>query len=1125
MRSLDFSAKRLVLTTTTWTVLLAFSSAALAANGTWIESTGDGQWGNAANWSGGIIADGTGSTADFSMVDLDPTVVNANFPGFYRNSVGLDSSRTIGNLIFGDTTAATPGGWEVYANTSSETLTLAGGTPNITVHPLGPLDTATLGDATPEFIDDAIIRPNLAGTAGLTKAGAGVLTLIGSANSITGGININAGTLRVRSALTGQTITIANGATLDTNQALRNVAVNGSVHSIVVAAGDTATIRASASIGNLSVGGAHLNIIVPESSTLSADDNWAVTGSAATVNVTGSGTSSVFRMRPNGGSFNTGASFQNSAVTLDNVLAFTRTNSGGNTVNFGSLAGTPTAVLSGGGQGGGTMATYVIGALNTDTEFAGTIDHTSPPDPDGSLNLTKVGAGTLTLSGTLTYQPTANGNPGRRGGITTVSAGTLALANSAAIPGGIAANNLATVDIQSGATLDVSGYTAGVYSTAAMQQVVGAGTIAGNYNHDEGFLRPADTVTLNSGGSGSLTINPIGGAMNVNGNLTLGGGVITYDMTTDPNAGNDLISVSGTTTLSSGTIAPNFLATAPTSGTYTVITSAGGFSGSASNIAVDWPGRGADPVPFISGNNLQFTATATNAGANLKWRGNHPTNPTFWDVQTTSNWLNQSTSSTDTFFQLDSVTFDDTATSYVVDLQETVQPTSVVINNTANAYTIQGAGSIDGTTGLTKTGSGDLTITTNNSFTGPASLSGSGTVNVGSSAGALGAGPLQLNGVTVVSTAGGGFNNSALTTSGTNTIQANAGVGSGNTFSLPDLSGGGTLNLTSTSGDPLEDTDPDGKWWSLDSVEGFTGTLNITGPAGLVGMTVRTNHLNGGDDFSGAVVNLANATLANRQSASGSITFSFGEIHVDANSNLSGFVGGSGTRADTVWEIGHLNTNSNIAGNITDPGGNNTAAEPDRPAISSLVKVGSGTLTLTGAKSYTGDTTVEAGTLSIDAAYLSDTADVYLLTGAMLNLSFAGADTIDSLFFNGVSEAVGTYGAIGSGATFERNYLTGTGLLQVTTQAATPIPGDFDGNGVVDAADLAQWRGDFGGAGSDADADGDSDGADFLVWQRNLGAGTPPIQVSAAAVPEPASAALLTLGSLAVCLLTGRRTM
>jgi hypothetical protein len=47
---------------------------------------------------------------------------------------------------------------------------------------------------------------------------------------------------------------------------------------------------------------------------------------------------------------------------------------------------------------------------------------------------------------------------------------------------------------------------------------------------------------------------------------------------------------------------------------------------------------------------------------------------------------------------------------------------------------------------------------------------------------------------------------------------------------------------------------------------------------------------------------------------------------------------------------------------------------------------------------------------------------------------------------------------------------------------------DFDGSGLIDGGDLAQWRGDFGAnPDSDADGDGDSDGFDFLAWQRQLG--------------------------------------
>ena len=115
-----------------------------------------------------------------------------------------------------------------------------------------------------------------------------------------------------------------------------------------------------------------------------------------------------------------------------------------------------------------------------------------------------------------------------------------------------------------------------------------------------------------------------------------------------------------------------------------------------------------------------------------------------------------------------------------------------------------------------------------------------------------------------------------------------------------------------------------------------------------------------------------------------------------------------------------------------------------------LTKDGAGTLALSGANSYTGDTSVEEGTLSVSSSFLSDAADLYLSTGAILDLSFnGGPDVIDSLFFDGVSQAAGTWGAVGSGAQFTSPLISGTGMLEVSTFIA-PIPGDFDADGDVD---------------------------------------------------------------------------
>ena len=80
-----------------------------------------------------------------------------------------------------------------------------------------------------------------------------------------------------------------------------------------------------------------------------------------------------------------------------------------------------------------------------------------------------------------------------------------------------------------------------------------------------------------------------------------------------------------------------------------------------------------------------------------------------------------------------------------------------------------------------------------------------------------------------------------------------------------------------------------------------------------------------------------------------------------------------------------------------------------------------------------------------------------------------------------------------------------------------PNPGDFDGNGLVEGADLVRWQTGLGiNSGAEiSDGDGNNDGIvngeDFLIWQRNLGVFTSLATVTS--VPEPGSVAIL-LGTL-----------
>lgn len=106
---------------------------------------------------------------------------------------------------------------------------------------------------------------------------------------------------------------------------------------------------------------------------------------------------------------------------------------------------------------------------------------------------------------------------------------------------------------------------------------------------------------------------------------------------------------------------------------------------------------------------------------------------------------------------------------------------------------------------------------------------------------------------------------------------------------------------------------------------------------------------------------------------------------------------------------------------------------------------------------------------------------------------------------------------LADGLKWDASNLYTTGVLAVNPV----LSADLDRNGVVDAADLSQWQGDFGvNAMSDADDDSDTDGADFLHWQRQFGG--PSLMFAAAnAVPEPRG--MLLIGTAATLLATRRR--
>lgn len=117
---------------------------------------------------------------------------------------------------------------------------------------------------------------------------------------------------------------------------------------------------------------------------------------------------------------------------------------------------------------------------------------------------------------------------------------------------------------------------------------------------------------------------------------------------------------------------------------------------------------------------------------------------------------------------------------------------------------------------------------------------------------------------------------------------------------------------------------------------------------------------------------------------------------------------------------------------------------------------------------------------------------------------------------------VGSPGSTGSNWTSASSRscnLTGR-LYGISPALTVPVRGDFNGDGLIDAADYTLWRDSEGqtGAGLAADANGDGtvDGDDYTIWTLDYGYEEP----SSLGVPEPVGVAML-LGGLA-CLPTRR---
>jgi hypothetical protein len=123
------------------------------------------------------------------------------------------------------------------------------------------------------------------------------------------------------------------------------------------------------------------------------------------------------------------------------------------------------------------------------------------------------------------------------------------------------------------------------------------------------------------------------------------------------------------------------------------------------------------------------------------------------------------------------------------------------------------------------------------------------------------------------------------------------------------------------------------------------------------------------------------------------------------------------------------------------------------------------------------------------------------LTGVVTSIGFRGGTGGEEGRSSGLNDA----GQLAISLGLSNPSITGATSAVVLVQIPD-LAADFNGDGTIDALDLAAWSQHVGASGAarsagDADGDGDVDGADYLYWQSTQGQSVP--SSMALTIPEP----------------------
>ena len=350
----------------------------------------------------------------------------------------------------------------------------------------------------------------------------------------------------------------------------------------------------------------------------------------------------------------------------------------------------------------------------------------------------------------------------------------------------------------------------------------------------------------------------------------------------------------------------------------------------------------------------------------------------------------------------------------------TLGSASSTIDVTTNG-TLTISGALAGGGGLTKVDDGTLILSGLNSYAGPTTLSG-GTLQINSSISAL-AGTVVFAGGSLslhVSSQQIYTNAYDVATSGTVVSE-----GSQNNVMQAAWSGSGTLNVRATGGTFT---------LNADMTTNFTGTIRLTDDSGAVFRFNSGGNASGAQQCNGsptATFDLGQGTVALVNRNGGGTNFGIyylGALAGGPGTYLRGSANGGST---STYQIGDNNLSTTFSGTIQDGFANQ--GSPQASAAVSIIKTGTGTLTLNGSTNNlsitvnedgsittnyfpgsglacSGSVTVSNGVLNlIVPASLTNSPTVVLAAStAVLDVSQMGYIDVDgiSLVTNGIMEVI-----------------------------------------------------------------------------------------------------------------------